>query len=174
MLGVATANEAAWPALKSTAHHFGEIGGPDDIYLALRGLRTLALRMKRHWENGLVLAQPTHPAVERVLHLALPNDPGHVIWKKNVLGVSGLFGIAPKPMSRPQLSVLFSSLRIFGIGLSWGRCESLALRAGPPKRTEASLAFPGTADSHTRGHGKSQRADRGHAERPERRLRSCS
>ncbi|KRQ09652.1 cystathionine beta-lyase [Bradyrhizobium manausense] len=145
LLGVATANEAAWAALKSTAHHFGEIGGPDDIYLALRGLRTLALRMKRHWENGVVLAQSlqTHPAVDRVLHPALPDDPGHVIWKRDFLGAGGLFGVVLKPMSRPQLSVLFRRLRIFGIGLSWGGYESLALLSEPPKRTETSLAFPG-------------------------------
>ncbi|WP_051389872.1 cystathionine beta-lyase [Bradyrhizobium sp. Ec3.3] len=144
-LGVATANEPAWPALKSTAHHFGEIGGPDDIYLALRGLRSLALRMKRHWENGLILAQSlqTHPAVDRVLHPALPDDPGHIIWKRDFLGASGLFGIVLKPMSREQLSVLFSSLRLFGIGLSWGGYESLALLVEPPKRTEASHAFAG-------------------------------
>ncbi|WP_445219927.1 cystathionine beta-lyase [Bradyrhizobium sp. Pa8] len=144
-LGVATANEAAWTALKSTAHHFGEIGGPDDIYLALRGLRTLALRMKQHWENGLILAQSllTHPAVDRVLHPALPDDPGHIIWKRDFLGASGLFAIVLKPMSREQLSVLFSSLRLFGIGLSWGGYESLALLVEPPKRTQASLAFAG-------------------------------
>ncbi|MGY8684588.1 cystathionine beta-lyase [Bradyrhizobium sp. UFLA05-153] len=144
-LGVATANEAAWPALKSTAQHFGEIGGPDDIYLGLRGLRTLGLRMNRHWENGLILAQSlqTHPAVDRVLHPALPNDPGHTIWKRDFLGASGLFGIILKPMSRPQLSVLFSSLRLFGIGLSWGGYESLALLVEPPKRTEAALPLAG-------------------------------
>ncbi|WP_082813810.1 cystathionine beta-lyase [Bradyrhizobium sp. DOA1] len=144
-LGVATANEAAWHALKSTAQHFGEIGAPDDIYLALRGIRTLGLRMRRHWENGLVLAQnlQTHPAVDRVLHPALPNDPGHVIWKRDFLGAGGLFGVVLKPMSPPQLSVLFNSLRLFGIGLSWGGYESLALLVEPPKRMEGALPFPG-------------------------------
>ena len=145
LLGVATANEAAWPALQSSAHHFGETAGPDDIYLALRGLRTLAVRMRRHWDNGLQLARSLqkHPGVERILHPALPGDPGHAIWKRDFLGASGLFGVVLKPMSRQQLSVLFRNLRLFGIGLSWGGYESLALLVDPPKRTEESFALTG-------------------------------
>ena len=140
LLGVATANEDAWPALQSSAHHFGETAGPDDIYLALRGLRTLAVRIRRHWENGVQLARSlqSHPAVEKVLHPALPGDAGHAIWKRDFLGASGLFGVVLKPMSRQQLSALFRSLRLFGIGLSWGGYESLALLVDPPKRMEKS------------------------------------
>jgi cysteine-S-conjugate beta-lyase len=145
LLGVATANEAAWPALQSSAHHFGETAGPDDIYLALRGLRTLAVRMRRHWENGLQLARSlqAHPAVEKILHPALPGDPGHAIWKRDFSGASGLFGVVLKPMSRQQLSVLFRNLQLFGIGLSWGGYESLALLVDPPKRTRKSLDLSG-------------------------------
>ncbi|HZK77649.1 MAG TPA: cystathionine beta-lyase, partial [Gemmatimonadaceae bacterium] len=145
LLGVATANKSAWPALQSSAHHFGETAGPDDIYLALRGLRTLAVRVRRHWENGVQLARSlqSHPAVERILHPALPGDPGHAIWKRDFLGASGLFGVVLKPMSRQQLSVLFRSLQLFGIGLSWGGYESLALLVDPPKRTEKSLDLSG-------------------------------
>lgn len=145
LLGIATANETAWPALQASAHHFGETAGPDDIYLALRGLRTLAVRMRRHWENGLKLAESlrTHPAVEKVLHPALPDDPGHAIWRRDYLGASGLFAVVLRPMSRHQLSLLFGNLRLFGIGLSWGGYESLALLVDAPKRTEAPHLYAG-------------------------------
>lgn len=129
LLGVATANERAWPALQASAFDFGETAGPDDIFLALRGLRTLAVRMQRHWENGVLLAERLrhHEAVERVLHPALGSDPGHALWKRDFHGASGLFGMILKPMSRHQLSTLFKSFKLFGIGLSWGGFESLAL-----------------------------------------------
>jgi cystathionine beta-lyase len=133
LLGIATANERAWPLLQSSAHHFGEIAGPDDIFLALRGMRTLSVRMRRHWETGVQLAQAinAHPAVTAVLHPALPGHPGHELWKRDFLGASGLFGVALKPMTQAQLSCLFGSFKLFGIGLSWGGFESLALRVDP-------------------------------------------
>lgn len=136
LLGVATANAKAWPALQASAHHFGEIAGPDDIFLALRGLRTLAVRMQRHWDNGVKLAHAmaSHPAVERVLHPALPDHPGHDIWRRDFEGASGLFGVLLKPMTKGQLSCLFNAFRLFGIGLSWGGYESLALLVDPPPR----------------------------------------
>jgi cysteine-S-conjugate beta-lyase len=146
LLGVATSNERAWPYLEASSAHFGETAGPDDIFLALRGLRTLEVRLERHWKNGLVVAQwlAKHPAVEQVLHPGLADDPGHALWKRDFKGASGLFGVVLKPMSKPQLSRLFSSFNFFGIGLSWGGFESLALLVDPPPtRTEGSALRPG-------------------------------
>jgi cystathionine beta-lyase len=145
LLGVATANRRAWDLLREGAHDFGQTVGPDDVFLALRGLRTLAVRLRRHQDSGLELAQALqrHPAVRRVLHPGLPGDPGHALWRRDFLGASGLFGVALQPMSRAQLSVFFSSLRLFGIGLSWGGFESLALPVDPPTRTARPLACDG-------------------------------
>ena len=138
LLGIATSNQRAWPSLRASAHVFGEIAGPDDIFLALRGLRTLAVRMERHWKNGLQLAEwlQGHEAVLNVLHPALIGNPGYEIWKRDFTGASGLFAIVLRPMTRSQLSALFGQFKIFGIGLSWGGFESLALLADPmPERT---------------------------------------
>lgn len=129
LLGVATANERAWALLQRSAHDFGQTAGPDDLYLALRGLRSLSVRLHRHWENGVLLAESLarHPMVAQVLHPALPGDPGHALWRRDFKGASGLFAIALKPVSRDALAVFFDSLELFGIGLSWGGYESLVL-----------------------------------------------
>jgi cysteine-S-conjugate beta-lyase len=137
LLGVAVANTRASDLLRTGAQDFGQTAGPDDLYLALRGLRTLGVRLRRHQENGLRLAQALlrHPAVRQVLHPGLAHDPGHALWKRDFRGASGLFGVLLQPLSRRQLSVFFSSLELFGIGLSWGGYESLVLPVDPPARS---------------------------------------
>lgn len=145
LLGVATANRRAWDLLREGAHDFGQTVGPDDIYLALRGLRTLAVRLLRHQDTGLRLAERLrgHRGVRRVLHPGLAGDPGHALWRRDYLGASGLFGVALNPMSPAQLSEFFSRLRLFGIGLSWGGYESLALPVDAPTRTARTLPCDG-------------------------------
>jgi cystathionine beta-lyase len=145
LLGVATANRRAWDLLRDGAQDFGQTAGPDDIYLALRGLRSLSVRLARHQRNGLALARAlrAHPQVARVLHPGLEGDPGHALWKRDFLGASGLFGVVLQPLSREQLSVFFSGLQLFGIGLSWGGYESLALPVEPPPRTVRAFAGEG-------------------------------
>jgi cystathionine beta-lyase len=137
LLGVATANERAWPLLQKAAHDFGQTAGPDDIYLALRGLRSLSVRLKQQWENGVLLAESLgrHPMVAQVRHPALPSDPGHALWRRDFSGASGLFAIALRPVGRPALAAFFDSLELFGIGLSWGGYESLALPMDKPARS---------------------------------------
>lgn len=145
LLGVATANARAWGLLREGAHDFGQTAGPDDIYLALRGLRSLGVRLRRHHENSVALASALQAdaRVARVLHPALPGDPGHALWKRDFQGASGLFAVELQPMAREQLSVFFSSLRLFGIGLSWGGFESLALPVDPPARSVQPLQVRG-------------------------------
>ena len=145
LLGVATANRRAWDLLRDGAYDFGQTVGPDDIYLALRGLRTLAVRLRRHQQNGLCLAQwlSRHQAVRRVLHPGLPGDAGHALWRRDFHGASGLFGVVLRPMSHDQLSAFFSSLKLFGIGLSWGGYESLALPVDPPTRSVRMVQYDG-------------------------------
>jgi cystathionine beta-lyase len=145
LLGVATANERAWPLLQRATHDFGQTAGPDDLYLALRGLRTLSVRLRQHWSNGLQLAEflQHHPLVEQVMHPALPGDPGHALWKRDFLGASGLFAVALKPVERPALQAFFRSLELFGIGLSWGGYESLALPMDAPVRNTRAWAHKG-------------------------------
>lgn len=145
LMGVATANERAWPLLRAGAQDFGQTTSPDDIFLVLRGLRTLSLRMQRHWDSGVRLATflQQHPMVERVLHPALPDDPGHALWQRDFRGASGLFAFVFHPISRAQTIAFFNSLKLFGIGLSWGGYESLALPMDAPKRAVTTWTNPG-------------------------------
>jgi cystathionine beta-lyase len=131
LLGVATASKAAWPVLQQNTHYFGQTAGPDDIYLALRGIRTLDVRLHRHWETGLALAQSLlgHKLVRQVLHPALPQDPGHRLWKRDFTGASGLFAVVLNPVGDDVVKALFDRLQLFGIGLSWGGFESLVMKS---------------------------------------------
>ncbi|MGH6680771.1 MAG: cystathionine beta-lyase, partial [Bradyrhizobium sp.] len=105
MFGTISANAKAWPLVTETVRLLGVCAGPDDVFLALRGLRTLAVRLAQHYRAGLEMARwlATRPEVARVLHPALETDPGHAIWKRDYSGASGLFSIVLKP--RPQAAV---------------------------------------------------------------------
>lgn len=114
---------------------------PDDAYTMLRGLRTLATRLPRHHENGLVIARwlQDRPEVARVLHPALPGDPGHALWKRDFTGACGLFGVVLKPANQRAVHALLDALEIFGLGFSWGGYESLAIHCDPQLK---SRSFP--------------------------------
>lgn len=111
----------------------------DDAYLALRGVRTLAVRMAAHQENGLALAKwlAKRPEVKTVLHPAFKTCPGHAYWKRDFSGASGLFGAILHPVGTPALKAFFNSLRLFGMGFSWGGFESLCIHAHPEKNRSA-------------------------------------
>ena len=129
MLGTESANAATVTALKSTVRYTGLCEGPDDVYLGLRGLRTLSVRLERHYRSGLAVAHwlEQRPEVLRLLHPALPSHPGHAIWKRDFTGACGLFGIVLKPVPQKAVYAFLDTLELFGIGASWGGYESLAI-----------------------------------------------
>ncbi len=129
MLGTVSANAATVAALKSTVRYTGLHEAPDDTYLALRGLRTLGIRLDRHYESGLAVARwlESRPEVLRMLHPALPSHPGHALWKRDFTGASGLFSMVLKPVPKKAHYAFLDTLELFGIGASWGGYESLAI-----------------------------------------------
>ena len=133
MLGTVAAGAAAWPALKDTHGTLGLCVGPDDIYLGLRGLRTLAVRLDRHMASALAIAAwlEQRPEVTRVLYPALPSNPGHALWKRDMTGASGLFSIVLDRWGEADAARFIDGLTLFGIGASWGGFESLAILARP-------------------------------------------
>jgi cystathionine beta-lyase len=129
MLGTISANASLWPRLKETVTTMGLCVGPDDMYLALRGLRTLGVRLERHQQSALLVARwlRERPEVRRVLHPALEEDPGHAIWRRDFTGSSGLFSIVLAPVSDAAVRALLDTLELFGMGFSWGGYESLVI-----------------------------------------------
>jgi cysteine-S-conjugate beta-lyase len=129
MMGSATANAALWPQLKAATYRLGHFVSADDCTLALRGLRTLGLRLDRHEASALAVARwlEGHPAVDRVWHPALPSHADHALFKRDFSGATGLFAMVLKQGSRPHTAALIDGLRHFGIGFSWGGYESLVL-----------------------------------------------
>ncbi len=95
----------------------------------MRGLRTLAVRLARHYQSGLAVARwlEARPEVARVLHPALASDPGHAIWKRDFTGACGLFSIVLKPASERAVYAFMDALSLFGMGYSWGGFESLVI-----------------------------------------------
>ncbi|WBO24536.1 cystathionine beta-lyase [Sphingomonas abietis] len=133
MLGSVTATAAYYPKLRKTAQLFGQHVAPDDAFLGLRGLRTLAVRLKAHEEGALTVARwlDGRPEVAAVLHPALPSCPGHESWVRDFKGSSGLFGFVLAGGDAAARAALIDGLGHFGIGYSWGGFESLALPVEP-------------------------------------------
>lgn len=139
MMGAIVTTEPLYSRVRTTAAILGAAPGPDDCYLALRGIRTLAVRLARHQETGLELAEwcRGRNEVARVLHPALPSCPGHETWARDFTGASGLFSIIlDKPYPRTALARMLDHMELFKMGYSWGGYESLILPADPaPMRT---------------------------------------
>ncbi|WP_447759956.1 cystathionine beta-lyase [Sphingopyxis panaciterrae] len=133
MMGSLTATKAVWAKLRSAAYQLGQSVSPDDCALMLRGLRTLDVRMQRHGENALAVANwlAARAGVGRVLHPALSGDPGHAIWRRDFTGTSGLFGFTLKGAGEVARTRFIDALVHFGIGFSWGGYESLVVPSDP-------------------------------------------
>jgi len=116
--------------LLRTFRNFGARASGDECYLALRGLRTMAVRLKQHAESGLRVANwlEKRPEVAEVLHPALPSFAGHDIWKRDFSGATSLFSIVLKDgYSHDALAAMVDGLEHFGMGYSWGGFESLLI-----------------------------------------------
>lgn len=102
---------------------------PDEAYAALRGLRTLHTRLKQHEASAYQIAWwlETRPEVARVLHPGLESHPEHALWKRDFTGACGLFGLILEPTAQDELDAFLESLRLFGMGFSWGGYESLII-----------------------------------------------
>jgi cystathionine beta-lyase len=127
MMGVAVANEAIWPTLREHSYLLGQCTSADDAYLALRGLRTMPVRLAQHEKSALQVAQwlETHSLVDHVRHPALPSCPGHEYFKRDFSGSNGLFSFVMKNGNQKALNALLDSLHHFKMGFSWGGYESL-------------------------------------------------
>jgi len=148
MLGTVTTTEEAWPQLHAGWRLLGQCAGPDDIYLTLRGIRTLDVRLARHMQNALAVAAwlKARPEVAEVLYPALPGAPGHDIWKRDFSGASGLFTVLLQPCSKEALAAMLNGLALFGMGASWGGYESLVVPFTPfSHRDVTTLDVPGPA-----------------------------
>ena len=129
MLGAVSANAATCARLKDTVYTMGLCVGPDDMNLGLRGLRTMGVRLARAQESGLTVARwfEQRPEVLRVLHPALPSNPGHAIWKRDFSGACGLFSIVLHPVPEKAVNAFLNALTLYGMGASWGGYESLVI-----------------------------------------------
>ncbi|HEY1364769.1 MAG TPA: cystathionine beta-lyase [Xanthobacteraceae bacterium] len=129
MLGTVAANQAGWERLIETVHDVGLCVGPDDIYLGLRGLRTLGVRLAQHDQAGRTVAGwlARRPEIARVLHPALDGCPGHAVWERDFSGASGLFSVVFRPVPETAVNAFLNALTLFGMGASWGGYESLAI-----------------------------------------------
>ena len=148
LLGSMTvADPGEWERVRNGALALGQYASPDDCWLALRGVRTMGVRLERQMASGIEVARwfASRPEVQTVLHPALPGAPGHELWKRDFTGACSLFGV----VFQPEVSVeathrMVDALELFGIGASWGGFESLALPTmGSINRTADTGSFSG-------------------------------
>ncbi|MCE9678875.1 cystathionine beta-lyase [Shewanella sp. AS1] len=129
MLGTATANQAHWDQLRENSYLMGQCTSADDIYLASRGLRTLAVRMAQHEQNALKVANwlASRPEVDHIRHPAFETCPGHEFFKRDFTASNGLFSFVLKQGNLKSVTAFVENMQLFKMGFSWGGYESLIL-----------------------------------------------
>ena len=145
MVGTISVNDAALPGVANAMSAIGVTLGPDEAYLATRGLRTLAVRLKQHHVNALIVAEwlEKRPEVKRVLFPALTSDPGYELWKRDCSGACGLMGVVFHRTSYEAITAMIDGMELFPLGFSWGGFESL-IAPSNPSRSVARTARPWT------------------------------
>lgn len=135
MLGIISTNKKYTKCVRESAHNMGSCPGPEDIYLGIRGLKTLSIRLQKHQENAFKVIEwlRVQQEVDKILYPALPNHSGYKIWKRDFLGASGLFGITLKNTKKSLVNKMLNNLKLFNMGYSWGGYESLILPIEPEK-----------------------------------------
>jgi cystathionine beta-lyase len=149
LLGSVTVNDVAHHhAVRGAAAAMGHYASPDDCWLALRGARTMAVRLAHQEKAALSIAAwlQTRPEIAEVWHPALPDHPGHAIWKRDFTGACSLFGVLFQPRyTEAEIFAMVDGLTLFGIGASWGGYESLALPTNVAVTRSVSPPLPGQA-----------------------------
>lgn len=145
LMGLVVTNEKFWLPVRHTVAEYGYCVSPDDCYLALRGLRTIGVRMRHQQQSALKVARwlQARPEVLRVLYPALDSDPGHALWQRDFSGAASLFGVILRPVADDKVAAMINALELYGIGSSWGGFESLCIRANPAKARTATKWSPG-------------------------------
>jgi len=139
LIGIITCSEAIFPRMHRLFTDMGVTASGDDCFLALRGLRTLAVRLQRHTASALRIAQwlREQPEVAEVIFPALPGARGHELWQRDFTGACGLFGVVLKPVAKDRIDAMLDGMRLFRMGFSWGGFESLILPTYPERTRTA-------------------------------------
>ena len=145
LLGVIVANAETYPALRRLWTDMGIAPSSDDCFLGLRGLRTLAVRLKQHQASAMRIATwlQQRPEVREVIYPALPGSRGHSLWQRDFRAASGLFGVVLQPVAPDRVAAMLDGMRLFGMGWSWGGFESLVIPTWPERARTVTQWAPG-------------------------------
>jgi cystathionine beta-lyase len=145
LLGAIVTNERCWKTVRKTVAEYGYCVSPDDCYMALRGFRTIGVRMKHQMAGALTVARwlKSRPEVKRVIYPALEGDAGHALWQRDFEGAASLFSLILNPVGKRAVTAFIDALELFGIGSSWGGFESLAIVARVEGNRTATVWNPG-------------------------------